>query len=101
MFRQQSLLMDQKTEPRIDISGSTYIPEFISVQEQDLLVSQIDQQSWLTDLKRRVQHYGYKYDYKVRTVGGDAYLGPLPAWLSSLSKKLHDDGVFKRFNFHP
>ncbi len=94
MLRQQSLLMDQKTEPEIDISGLTYIPDFISAQEQDFLLAQIDQQSWLTDLKRRVQHYGYKYDYKARTVGNDAYLGPLPDWLLSLSKKLHNDGIF-------
>lgn len=94
MLRQQSLLMDQKTEPEIDISGLTYIPDFISAQEQDLLLSQIDQQSWLTDLKRRVQHYGYKYDYKARAVGNDAYLGALPDWLSSICKKLHGDGIF-------
>lgn len=78
MLRQQNLLMYQKAEREINISGLTYISDFISVQEQDLLLSQIDQQSWLTDLKRRVQHYGYKYDYKARTVGNDAYLGPLP-----------------------
>lgn len=74
MSKQKSLLMDQKTEPEIDISGLSYIPDFISAQEQACLLSQIDQQPWLTDLKRRVQHYGYKYDYKARTVGGDAYL---------------------------
>lgn len=94
MLRQQSLLMDQKTEPEINVSGLIYIPDFISVQEQDFLLSQIDQQSWLTDLKRRVQHYGYKYDYKARTVSNDAYLGSLPAWLSLLSNKLHNDGIF-------
>jgi len=31
---------------------------------------------------------------KARTVGNDAYLGLLPIWLSSLSKKLHDNGIF-------
>lgn len=86
--------MDQKTETEIDISGLTYIPDFISAQEQDFLLSQIDQQTWLTDLKRRVQHYGYKYDYKARAVGNDAHLGPLPDWLLSISKRLHDDGIF-------
>lgn len=94
MFKQQSLLMDQEAEPEINISGLIYIPDFISVQEQDFLLSQIDQQTWLTDLKRRVQHYGYKYDYKARTVGNDAYLGPLPDWLLSFSKKLHDNRIF-------
>ena len=86
--------MDQKTEPEINISGLTYIAGFISAQEQNFLLSQTDRQPWLTDLKRRVQHYGYKYDYKARAVSNDAYLGPLPDWLLSLSKKLHDDGIF-------
>jgi alkylated DNA repair dioxygenase AlkB len=94
MFEQQSLLMDHKAEPEINISGLTYIPDFISAQEQDFLLTQIDQQPWLTDLKRRVQHYGYKYDYKARTVDNDTYLGPLPDWLSPISKKLHGDGIF-------
>lgn len=94
MFGQQSFLMDKKAEPEINISGLTYIPDFISAQEQDFLLSQIDHQPWLTDLKRRVQHYGYKYDYKARMVDNNAYLGPLPDWLSSLSKKLYDGGIF-------
>lgn len=87
-------MMDKKAEPEIDISGLIYVPDFISAREQDFLLSQIDQQSWLTDLKRRVQHYGYKYDYKARTISNDAYLGPLPDWLASLSKKLHDNSIF-------
>lgn len=91
---QLNLLKLEESEPRINISGLTYIPDFISAQKQDFLLSQIDQQSWLTDLKRRVQHYGYKYDYKARVVSNDAYLGPLPNWLASLSKKLHDNRIF-------
>lgn len=91
---QLDFLKAEETEPEINISGPTYISDFISAQQQDSLLSQIDQQPWLTDLKRRVQHYGYKYDYKARTVSNDAYLGPLPDCLSSLCKKLHDDGIF-------
>lgn len=86
--------MDQITESEINISGLTYISDFISVQEQYFLLGQIDQQPWLMDLKRRVQHYGYKYDYKARTVSNDAYLGLLPDWLSSISQKLHNDNTF-------
>ena len=28
----------------------------------------MDARPWLSDLKRRVQHYGYKYDYRARAI---------------------------------
>ncbi len=84
----------EDNEPEPSISGLTYIPDFISAQEQDFLLSHIDHQPWMTDLKRRVQHYGYKYDYKARAIDNDAYLGRLPDWLSSISKKLHNNHIF-------
>ncbi len=91
---QLNLLNQEEDLADLGIQGLTYISDFISAQEQDLLLSQIGQKPWLADLKRRVQHYDYKYDYKSRAVGSDAYLGPLPDWLLSTSKRLHDDGIF-------
>jgi len=89
-----NLLFNIWEETVLDISGLTYISNFITPGEEDVLVSSIDAQPWLNDLKRRVQHYGYKYDYRARSVGNGAYLGQLPDWLSSVSNKLHDDGIF-------
>jgi len=59
---QLSFLIAEEEASEIDISGLTYVPDFITPAENDFLLSQIDQQPWLTDLKRRVEHYGYKYD---------------------------------------
>ncbi len=87
-----SILEDRAETP--NIPGLRYIPDFITQNEENTLIVNIDAQPWLNDLKRRVQHYGYKYDYKARTVSNDAYLGLLPDWLSSLCKKLHDGGIF-------
>lgn len=70
------------------IEGLSYIPDFINYDEENALIAEIDSQSWLNDLKRRVQHYGYKYDYRARTVTNDAYLGPLPKWMESIIHKL-------------
>lgn len=39
-------------------------------------------------LKRRVQHYGYAYDYKNRSVDNTAEIGPLPEWIVSLRKQI-------------
>ncbi len=75
-----------------EIPGLTYRPDYLNPDEQTRLLAFIDQQTWLTELKRRVQHYGYRYDYKTRKVDEDFYLGPLPEWLNPLAKRLHTDG---------
>jgi alkylated DNA repair dioxygenase AlkB len=90
------LLFDIKKPEVPDIDGLLYIPNFISESEHDALLSIIDVQSWLTDLKRRVQHYGYKYDYKARNILPDSYLGELPQWLGDLQERLFEDGIFKQ-----
>ncbi|MEM6780767.1 MAG: alpha-ketoglutarate-dependent dioxygenase AlkB [Pseudomonadota bacterium] len=82
------LLFDIPKIAAPDISGLEYIPDFITPNEEQGLIDAIDQQPWLEDIKRRVQHYGYKYDYKARAVTDDAYLGPLPEWLELVAQKL-------------
>lgn len=39
-------------------------------------------------MKRRVQHYGWRYDYKARKVDPKNYLGPLPVWAQDLAERL-------------
>lgn len=75
-------------------SGSKYLPEFISGEEADYLVRKIDAQPWLIDLKRRVQHYGYRYDYKARQAREEDYLGSLPPFLQVLAERLNHAGHF-------
>src|SRR5690606_34313762 len=47
------------------------------------------------DLKRRVQHYGWKYDYKARSINEDLMIGGLPDWLQAYAAKMKDDGLFQ------
>jgi len=70
------------------IDGLQYIPNFVSKAEAEKLLAEIDAQEWLTDLKRRVQHYGWKYDYKSRRVSDDLRIGALPDWLAQYAQKL-------------
>lgn len=57
------------------------------LQEKELF-KQIDCHSWVTDLKRRVQHYGYRYNYQKRCIENaknstDSKKNPiqdLPSW---------------------
>ncbi len=74
--------------------GLKYLPDFISVEEAEYLVHKIGAQPWRSDLKRRVQHYGYRYDYKARQAREEDYLGPLPAFLRVLAERLSHAGHF-------
>jgi alkylated DNA repair dioxygenase AlkB len=76
------------------ILGLTYIQNFISAEEQDHLLDIIDHEPWSNALKRRTQHYGYKYDYTKKKIDDSLYLGPLPDWLNEYTAKLVDKGYF-------
>lgn len=69
--------------------GLHYIPEFITPEEQQELVTAIDQNPWRSDLKRKVQHHGWVYDYRRRTVDPQDYIGPLPPWAQKLADRLY------------
>jgi alkylated DNA repair dioxygenase AlkB len=73
------------------ISGLSYIPDYVNATEEQNLITQIDAQVWITALKRRVQHYGYIYDYKKRVVTKDMFLGHLPDWLASFAERIYKD----------
>ena len=76
----------------VAIRGFEYIENYIDEAQHNWLLSRIDEQQWLDDLKRRVQHYGFKYNYKARKVDMDMHIGELPEWLNRLSEKLYEDG---------
>lgn len=54
--------------------------------------------NWRAHLKRRVQHYGWRYDYRARRVTADMHLGPLPGWLAPLSARV---GALPEFEQSP
>lgn len=76
--------------------GADYQPECVTAEIEARLVEVIDARPWIEDLKRRVQHYGYRYDYRARTVSPDAFLGPLPSWASDLARRFVGTGWFER-----
>ena len=88
--------VQQKPElPSIsDVRGLQYICEFIDQETHDQLLTKIDRQPWLTELKRRVQHYGYRYDYKSRAVNYSMRIGELPDWAQAVAGQLVDRCLF-------
>ena len=75
--------------------GLTYLENYILEDEADRLVQEIDAGLWRADLKRRVQHYGYRYDYKARQARREDYLGPLPELFQQLAERLTTEGHFR------
>lgn len=73
----------------MNIKGLSYIPGYISADQQEFLVKQIDSQEWSAELARRTQHYGYIYDYQTKKASLSTYLGELPDWLSHLARQLY------------
>lgn len=74
------------------IPGLKYVAVYVAPADEAALLTAVDGEAWLSDLRRRVQHYGYRYDYKARKVEPSMYLGPLPTWAQALSARLMADG---------
>lgn len=77
------------------ISGLQYISSYLSQDQHGSLLDEIDQSSWLSELKRRVQHYGFKYDYKARRIDLSMKIGELPTWALEIASDLHHKGYFR------
>lgn len=78
------------------VPGLALSPGYLKVDRQKQLLATVDAEPWRDDLRRRVQHYGYRYDYRRRSVGPDSYLGPLPRWAQEIAERLVDDTPIER-----
>lgn len=70
------------------IKGLFYTPNIITNIEAEKIIEIIDVSSWSNDLSRRVQHYGYKYDYKKRKIDNTMKIGNLPEWCKFVIEKI-------------
>ena len=87
-------MFEVRTDAELPIPGLRYCAAYLAETDQQDLLAIIDRQPWNVELRRRVQHYGYRYDYKARKVDPSMYLGPLPDWAEALARRLHREGWF-------
>lgn len=71
------------------MEGLKYEDNFISEDREKEIVCWLDKQEWSNELSRRVQHYGYKYDYISRKLTHN--LGEIPKVLRDLAKNVYDE----------
>lgn len=94
--RKTEFSLEQNVNHDIEvISGLTYIPDYITVDEQKDLVDKIDQQEWSIRTQRRIQCFGYKYDFKDGSFISSTYLGNLPDWIQPLVNRIASDGLMQ------
>ena len=75
----------------LTIPGATYVPEFVSVDEEHDLISRIERGNWSHEFARRRQHYGSAYGQEGRTKPG-----PLPLWIEVIARRIVSAGLFTR-----
>ena len=78
-----------------EVPGFLYVPNFLSEGEERELVTAIDNGDWSQVLKRRVQHFGWRYGYKDRKIDLSMRLGPLPQWALALAERLEKRGLLQ------
>jgi alkylated DNA repair dioxygenase AlkB len=67
---------------------------YLTEDQHDWLVRVIDAAPWSNELSRRVQHYGYKYDYRTRSIDKSMQV-PMPEWGKRLGAMLVRDDRIK------
>lgn len=80
----------------VSVPGLRYLPDWLNDAAQRALLADIDAGSWSSELKRRVQHHGHRYDYGRRTVAAvdrRAEAPPPPGWAATLADRLHREGL--------
>jgi alkylated DNA repair dioxygenase AlkB len=77
----------------LGISGLSYCHDFMTPSEQARVLEAIDELPWCSDLSRRVQHYGYKYNYKARQIDETMRVGQLPEFAVELGQRLVKQGL--------
>ena len=86
-LREEREAMTRDTTSIFDHSA-TLVPDIVTEAEERRILLRISQASWMTDLSRRVQHYGLKYDYGSTSAGRHASAAPFPRWATAIGEPL-------------
>lgn len=83
----------QRLDEEVGPQGLLYLRDFLTEDEEKQLLQAVDAAPWSKSLSRRVQQYGWKYDYRSRTVDPSNFIGPLPEWTKLVTERLLERGV--------
>ena len=66
--------------------GAIIVPDFVTPAEEERILLRIGAAPWMTELRRRVQHYGWRYDY--RGASRPIPAAPFPRWAEVMADRL-------------
>ena len=69
-------------------SGAVIVPDIVTEAEERRILLRISQAPWMSDLSRRVQHYGFRYDYRAPGAGRHDPAPPFPRWAEVIGTRL-------------
>ena len=68
--------------------GAVIVPDFVTPAEEARILLRIAEAPWMTELRRRVQHFGYRYDYRGTSRPVPAV--PFPRWAAAMAERLRE-----------
>mmetsp|Transcript_6543 Transcript_6543/g.11506 ORF Transcript_6543/g.11506 Transcript_6543/m.11506 type:complete len:371 (-) Transcript_6543:6897-8009(-) len=77
------------------VKGLYVFADFISPEEEQNILTRLTQQKWEPEKEgrqpknRRVQHFGYKFDYGTRRCDPNDPIGDLPDWLDGVTQRVN------------
>ena len=81
------------------VPGLLLVPDFLSVEEETALLSFLDAQPWDTVRLRQMQHYGFRFDYRVNDVDRTQPLerqgAAIPVQFADILKRMEVLGVLE------
>ncbi len=66
--------------------GAVIVPDFVTPAEEERILLRIARAPWMTELRRRVQHYGYRYSYTGASRPEPA--APFPRWAEVMAERV-------------
>lgn len=93
-MRQKEFFEDESHEETPYVPGLRYIPQYITAEQHRSLIMAIDKREWTSELQRRVQHYGYRYDYR-RNAKSLQPAPEFPQWAKNLAQKIQRDDLMR------
>ncbi|KAF9114028.1 hypothetical protein BGX27_000296 [Mortierella sp. AM989] len=99
--RTQGCIETVVTAPTHGLQGLQVLSEFVTEDEELMLIQELDARQWAgkgidpnPEMKRRHQHYGGVFSYRLRKVVGE--MEELPSMFGFLTKRLLDNKIYSK-----